>query len=193
MQVLVLGSGSRYRADLLRRFRLPFSQISPDIDESAMAGEQPNALATRLAGEKAAAVRDLLADSAIIIASDQVAALGAERLRKPGTVALAQQQLHRMNGQSVDFFTALCLLDTATGQQFNALDRTHVRLRNLSGSEITRYIEADQPMDCAGSFRVESLGPTLFASVNSHDPTALIGLPMIALSEGLRQFGFTLP
>jgi septum formation protein len=172
---------------------LPFSQLSPDIDETASAGEFPDALAARLAGEKAAAVRGLTTDSTIIIASDQVAALGSERLRKPGSVEVAQGQLRQMSGQSVDFFTALCLLHTATGRQFTALDHTRVRLRQLTESEITRYIDSEMPLDCAGSFKVEAMGISLFESVESSDPTALIGLPLIALCEGLRQFGVALP
>ncbi len=113
MQVLVLGSGSRYRAELLQRLKLPFSQVSPDIDETARPGEPPDNLATRLAVEKAAAVRSLTPEPAFIIASDQVAALGSERLRKPGSVEAAISQLREMNGQSVDFFTSLCLLDAS--------------------------------------------------------------------------------
>ena len=193
MQVLVLGSGSRYRAELLRRLKLPFSQVSPDIDETARSGEPPDKLATRLADEKAAAVRSVASETAIVITSDQVAALGSERLRKPGSVEVAQNQLREMSGHSVDFFTSLCLLDTATGEKFSALDHTRASLRRLSEEEIVRYIEADSPLDCAGSFKVESLGITLFESIDSKDPTALIGLPLIAVCNGLRQLGVALP
>ena len=193
MQVLVLGSGSRYRAELLQRLKLTFSQVSPNIDETARSGEPPDKLATRLADEKAAAVRSIASETAIIITSDQVAALGSERLRKPGSVEVALDQLREMSGQSVDFFTSLCLLDTATGNKFSALDHTRASLRRLSEVEIVRYIDADSPLDCAGSFKVESLGITLFESIDSKDPTALIGLPLIAVCEGLRQFGIALP
>lgn len=193
MQVLVLASGSRYRAELLQRLKLPFSQISPDIDETGKPGETPINLATRLAVEKAAAVHSLTSEPAFIIASDQVASLGSERLRKPGSVEAAQRQLREMNGQSVDFFTSLCLLDTTTGEQFAALDHTSAQLRTLTEPEIHRYIASDLPLDCAGSFKVESLGITLFESIDSKDPTALIGLPLIALCNGLRQFGVALP
>lgn len=172
---------------------MPFSQVSPDIDETARPGEPPDDLATRLAIEKAAAVRSLTSEPAFIIASDQVASLGSERLRKPGTVEAAHDQLREMNGQSVDFFTSLCLLDTTTGRQFDALDHTTAQLRALTEPEIHRYIASDLPLDCAGSFKVESLGITLFDSVVSKDPTALIGLPLIALCNGLRQFGIDLP
>lgn len=193
MQVLVLGSGSRYRAELLERLKLPFSQVSPKIDETARPGERPDSLATRLAVEKAASVCDLTPEPAYIIASDQVAALGSERLRKPGSVGAAKNQLREMNGHSVDFFTSLCLLNAITGEQFDALDHTRARLRTLTDAEIHRYIESDLPLDCAGSFKVESLGISLFESVDSNDPTALIGLPLIALCNGLRQFGIALP
>lgn len=193
MQVLVLGSGSRYRAELLQRLKLPFSQVSPDIDETARPGEPPDELAIRLADQKAAAVLSVAPESAIIITSDQVAALGSERLRKPGSVEVAQNQLREMNDQSVDFFTSLCLLNTATGEKFAALDHTRARLRRLTEVEIARYVDADLPLDCAGSFKVESLGISLFESIDSKDPTALIGLPLIALSKGLRLFGVALP
>ena len=193
MQVLVLASGSRYRAELLERLKLPFSQVSPNIDETAKSGETPGNLATRLAVEKASVVRSLTSEPAFIIASDQVASLGSERLRKPGSVEAAQIQLRKMNGQSVDFFTSLCLLNTTTGEHFDALDHTRAQLRTLTKAEIHRYITSDLPLDCAGSFKVESLGITLFESIDSIDPTALIGLPLIALCKGLRQFGIALP
>lgn len=193
MQVLVLASGSPYRAELLRRLNLPFEQCSPDIDESAFSGEAPDALAMRLAHEKANAARILTQPGALVIASDQVAACGAERLHKPGSEARARAQLHRMSGHSVDFYTALCLLDTGSGHCYTALDRTTAHLRSLDDEEIARYVSAEQPLDCAGSFKVESLGISLFRSVDCQDPTALIGLPMIALCEGLRQSGIRIP
>ena len=193
MQVLVLASGSRYRAELLQRLNLPFLQCSPNIDESALSGETPDTLATRLAREKADAARILTQDDALVIASDQVAACQGERLHKPGTEKRAREQLSLMSGHSVDFYTALCLLDTRSGRYFTALDTTTARLRPLKADEIGRYIAADQPLDCAGSFKVDSLGISLFESVESQDPTALIGLPMIALCQGLRQAGIEAP
>ncbi|MGQ7846262.1 Maf family protein [Granulosicoccus sp. 3-233] len=193
MQVLVLASGSRYRAELLQRLNLPFQQCSPNIDESALSGESPDALASRLAREKADAGRILTQADALVIASDQVAACQGERLHKPGSESGAREQLQQMSGHSVDFYTALCLLDTRSDHYFTALDRTTARLRQLRAEEINRYIAADQPLDCAGSFKVESLGISLFESVESQDPTALIGLPMIALCRGLRQAGVMVP
>jgi septum formation protein len=195
LQVLVLASGSSYRAELLRRLGLPFTQVSPDIDETAWADESPPALAQRLAREKALAVRgiaDCPAD-ALVIASDQVAALGHRRLHKPGSTDLACAQLASMSGQTVEFITALHLLNTATGQRFEAVDRTVARLRELGSDEIERYVKRERPLDCAGSFKVEALGISLFASVSSEDPTALIGLPLIALCNGLRRFGRSVP
>jgi septum formation protein len=205
LQALVLASGSRYRAELLRRLGLPFSQCSPDIDEAALPGERPLALAVRLAAAKAAATVTALglataeADAndalqgTLVIASDQVAALGHDRLRKPGTADRAQAQLASMSGQSVHFYTALCLVDCVSGRQFSAVDTTVARLRQLSDTEIARYVAADQPLDCAGSFKVEALGISLFESVDSRDPTSLTGLPLIALCAGLRQFGIAIP
>jgi septum formation protein len=210
--VLVLASESRHRAELLRRLNLPFSQLAPDIDESSDPDEAPATLAARLALTKAkavaAALRRALVDTAtqpptsrsaslpsshLIIASDQVAALGQQRLRKPGTELRAVEQLTAMSGTSVHFYTALCLLDSATGRRFEALDTTVAHLRTLSAAEVTRYVKVEQPLDCAGSFKVESLGISLFESIDSQDPSALVGLPMIKLCDGLRQFGVAVP
>lgn len=195
MQVLVLASGSPHRAAMLRRLNLPFSQMSPGTDETAGPDELPRALAGRLARDKALAVRDarLWNEPVVIIGSDQVAALGTARLRKPGSEDRARAQLARMSGQTVHFFTALCLVDTATGREFSALDTTIVRLRRLSDAEIDQYIAIEQPLDCAGSFKVESLGISLFDAVDSQDPTALVGLPLISLCHGLRKFGIAIP
>ncbi|MFK7854995.1 MAG: nucleoside triphosphate pyrophosphatase [Granulosicoccus sp.] len=203
MQVLVLASGSQYRAELLRRVQRPFSQFSPQIDESAHPGEAPPELARRLARQKACApaiqsyveTTDNPAGNAgaIIIASDQVAAVGEQMLGKPGTAERAREQLASMRGQRVVFSTALYMLNTHSQAVFAALDQTVAQLRMLSDAEIERYIDADQPLDCAGSFKVESLGISLFDTVESQDPTALIGLPMIAVCQGLRQLGLAIP
>ena len=198
MQVLVLASGSQYRAELLGRLNHPFEQFSPDIDESPHLGESPKELATRLAENKAK-TPDLdtfvasIAKSAIIIASDQVAAVGSQLLGKPGTFEQASKQLCAMSGKTVAFYTSLYLRDTATGASYQALDTTRATLRTLSEEEIQRYLEADKPLDCAGSFKVESLGISLFDSVESQDPTALVGLPMIELCKGLRALGLDVP
>lgn len=211
----LLASGSHYRAQLLARLQQPFEQFSPQIDESAHPQEPPAHLSQRLAREKACApalkafldsqlpepenaqLQPLNAGSAasstIIIASDQVAAVGKQHLGKPGTAAHACEQLALMRGQRVVFSTALYMLNTQSQQVFTALDQTTAHLRMLSDTEIERYVEADQPLDCAGSFKVEALGISLFESVESQDPTALIGLPMIAVCRGLRELGVAVP
>lgn len=198
MQVLVLASGSQYRADLLKKLNKAFQQISPDVDESRLSDETPQELARRLASSKAHApvVEEYIAKTAlppIIIASDQVAALGAEILGKPGSLKRARQQLGSMQGQTVRFFTSLHMRNLANGACFCALDTTVTRLRPLGSADINRYLQADKPLDCAGSFKVESLGISLFSSVETSDPTALMGLPLISVCEGLRQFGLQIP
>ncbi|MFT4729235.1 MAG: septum formation protein [Granulosicoccus sp.] len=194
----LLASGSHYRADLLKRLNRPFQQVSPDVDESQHLNEAPTTLASRLAKTKAnaSAIREFIATApnhSIIIASDQVAALGDQILGKPGTLERARQQLASMQGQSVSFHTSLYMRNLADDTHFSALDTTVAKLRMLSSGEIERYLDADNPLDCAGSFKVESLGISLFSSVETSDPTALVGLPMIALCEGLRQFGLEVP
>lgn len=198
MQALVLGSGSRYRRELLERLQLPFSTVAPEVDESPRPGEEPVALARRLAADKALAVRHLLVEQSvnsrpIIIASDQVAALGANQLHKPGSTDNARRQLQAMSGCNLVFHTSLHLLDTATGSIHEELDQTTARMRSLSADEIERYIERDRPLDCAGSFKVESLGISLFDTVSSDDPTALVGLPLIGVCRGLRKLGVEIP
>lgn len=198
MQVLVLASGSQYRAELLKRLKRPFSQVSPDVDESQFPGEAPHELARRLAFNKAGATKiaEFIANSPIppiILASDQVAALGEKTLGKPGTVERARAQLVSMQGQSISFYTSLYMRNLADGTHFSALDTTVAKLRPLNSDEIERYLEADNPLDCAGSFKVESLGISLFSSVQTADPTALVGLPMIAVCEGMRRFGLNVP
>jgi septum formation protein len=198
LQALVLASGSQYRAELLDRLNRPFEQVSPDVDESQFSGESPQNLAQRLASSKAhaPAIAQFTLKSAtppIIIASDQVAALGDQILGKPGTLDRARQQLVNMQGKSVSFHTSLYMRNLADDTHFEAIDTTITRLRSLTSEEIERYLEADNPLDCAGSFKVESLGISLFSSVETSDPTALVGLPMIAVCEGLRQFGLQVP
>ena len=205
MQPVVLASGSQYRARLLARLNIHFTSLSPDIDESVYEVEPPAELASRLARQKADRACELLALSAegaqfdephstpIIIASDQVASHGSMILGKPGTFERASAQLASMSAQDVTFFTALFMLCTRTNESFSAMDVTRVRLRELDAQSIARYVTADDPLDCAGSFKVESLGISLFEAVHTEDPTALIGLPMIKVCEGLRQFGLRVP
>ena len=188
---LVLASTSSYRAGLLARLRLPFDVARPAVDETALPGEAPPALALRLACAKAEVVA-AGADGAWVIGSDQVADLDGHALGKAGGRAAAVAQLQTMSGRTVTFHTAVCV--TATGRaRLQATDTTRVRFRDLSAAEIDRYVDAEQPYDCAGSFKCEGLGIALFEAIESLDPTALVGLPLIATARLLRQAGYTLP
>ncbi len=189
---LVLGSTSRYRAELLRRLCAEFEQRAPGTDESVRADEAPATRAQRLAVAKADAAAIGL-DDAVVIGSDQVAELDGRLLDKPGTVAQACAQLAASRGRLLQFHTAVCVLDTRSGQRQVHVDLTRVRFRDLSTTEIARYVEREQPLDCAGSFKGEGLGICLFEQIDSHDPTALIGLPLIALARLLRECGMQLP
>ena len=191
-QYYLLGSTSRYRAELLSRLRLPFSTASPNCDETALASEAPDALARRLAKSKALSLKDAH-PHATIIGSDQVAAMGSTVLGKPGTPQKAREQLKAMRGHSVAFYTALSVVDCKSGEQLSAMDETVATLRDLSDAEIDRYIDLESPLDCAGSFMVEKLGISLFERIESSDPTALIGLPLIKLCQCLRTLGHSLP
>ncbi|HSM09994.1 MAG TPA: nucleoside triphosphate pyrophosphatase [Lysobacter sp.] len=187
---LILASTSAYRRELLARLRLPFACARPDTDEAAVAGEAPISLAQRLAQAKAAAVAGLH-PGACVIGSDQVAELGGEALGKPGDAARASAQLRRMSGHAVRFHTGVCVI---RGQhRWQALDTTTVHFRPLSDQEIARYVAAEQPYDCAGSFKAEGLGISLFDAIQSQDPTALVGLPLIATARLLREAGFAVP
>lgn len=189
---IILASTSRYRAELLRRIIADFSQVAPDADESPRDGESPAARATRLAAAKADAVAAGRRD-ALVIGSDQVAALGDTLLRKPGRIDIAREQLRASSGKTVDFYTALCLVDGRNGRHLPALDHTRVVFRVLAEAEIDRYLEAERPLDCAGSFKAEGAGIALFERIESEDPTALVGLPLIALARRLREAGVALP
>ncbi|MCL7714393.1 Maf family protein [Stenotrophomonas mori] len=190
MTALILASTSRYRAALLARLGLPFSCLPPAVDETARDGETPAALAVRLARAKAAAVATRQ-PGAWAIGSDQAAELDGHALGKPGTHEAAQAQLAAMSGREVLFHTAVCLSDGT--RHLEAADLTRVRFRRLSGAEIERYVAAEQPLDCAGSFKCEGLGIALFEAIHSQDPTALVGLPLIPLCGLLREAGFQLP
>ncbi|MGE8226822.1 MAG: Maf family protein [Stenotrophomonas sp.] len=190
MKPLILASTSRYRAELLNRLRISFSSAAPDVDETPLPGEPPAALAHRLAAAKAAAVARQHPGS-WAIGSDQVAELNGQPLGKPGSREAACAQLAAMSGHEVLFHTAVCLSDGDA--QLQATDLTRVRFRNLQMAEIKRYIDAEQPLDCAGSFKCEGLGISLFEAIDNSDPTALIGLPLIKTSQLLRQAGYQLP
>lgn len=189
---LVLASTSAYRRELLQRFGLPFEVARPDIDESPLPGETPQATAERLAVEKARAVAGQF-DDALIIGSDQVAHMGDTRFGKPGTVERAIAQLQSMSGRTVVFHTALAVLNTRSGRvQLDAVP-TEVRFRSLSSDEIVRYVNKERPLDCAGSAKSEGLGITLLDALAGDDPNALVGLPLIALARMLRNEGIALP
>lgn len=191
---LVLGSTSRYRAELLRRLTAQFRQAAPDVEENAHPGETPAALAARLAAAKAAAVAQRH-PGAIVIGSDQVADLEGVALGKPSSIAQAQQQLAACSGRRVRFHTALCLVDArrADWRHFAETDLTTVEFRELDPGAIARYVAREQPLDCAGSFKSEGLGIALFERIVSNDPSALVGLPLIALCRLLRQAGIAVP
>ena len=189
---LVLASTSAYRRELLQRFDLPFDVARPDIDETPLPGETPQATAERLAVEKARAVAGQFED-ALIIGSDQVAHMGDTRFGKPGTVERAIAQLQAMSGRTVVFHTALALLNTRSGHvQLDAVP-TEVRFRSLTDDEIVRYVNKERPLDCAGSAKSEGLGITLLDALSGDDPNALVGLPLIALARMLRNEGIALP
>jgi septum formation protein len=189
---LVLASTSRYRRELLERLKLPFETVSPGIDETPLAGEAPPVTAGRLALAKAEAANARF-PRALIIGSDQVAFCEGVRLDKPGNHAGAISQLKHANGKSVSFVTAIALVNTATGRTQTKLVPTEVRFRKLSDGEIERYLEAEPAYDCAGSAKAEGLGISLIENIHSSDPTALIGLPLIALSEMLRNENLMVP
>lgn len=191
MPELILASTSIYRRALLERLGLPFATARPEVDESARPDEAPQTLAVRLARAKAEAVA-ATAPTAWVIGSDQVAELDGRPLGKPGTAENAIEQLRSMSAREVRFLTALCLAGP-DGQRFEALDITTVRFRALDDDEIARYVERERPLDCAGSFKSEGLGIALFEAIDNRDPTALIGLPMIATARLLRDAGFAVP
>lgn len=190
--MIVLGSESKYRAELLARLGLPFDAARPDCDETPLLGENPHDLALRLAKTKAQSLKTDYPDH-IIIGSDQVCAVNGQVLGKPGTVERAVQQLRNMRAQAVTFYTGLCVVQAKSGEMQLSVDQTVATLRDLSDAEIDRYINAELPLDCAGSFMVEKLGISLFEQVESTDPTALIGLPLISVCKSLRYFGLNVP
>jgi len=189
---LVLASTSAYRRELLARLRLPFECLPPGCDERRLPDEPAPALVQRLARLKAEAVAALRPGS-VVIGSDQVALRGDEILGKPGTVERCTEQLLRSSGQQVVFLTAVQVVDGRHGRAESHLDRTVVQFRELGPAEISRYIAADAPLDCAGGFKAESLGIALFDRIESSDPTALTGLPMIWVSAALRRAGIPVP
>ena len=189
---IVLASSSRYRKSLVARLGLDCQTVTPDIDEMALPAEAPVATATRLAQAKARKVA-LVKPAALIIGSDQVALLDERVLGKPGTHAAAFLQLQAMRGKTTVFHTAICLYDAVSDEMQCANVPTLVRMRDLSDEAIERYLLQDQPYDCAGSAKIEMLGIALVEKVESDDPTALIGLPLITLVTFLKRAGIELP
>ena len=189
---LILASTSRYRRELLERLGFPFSAESPGVHEDHLADEKPESRACRLAAAKAEAVAVRHPD-AVVIGSDQVACAGDTVLDKPHTAVRAREQLARLSGNTARFLTAVSIRCQSAGIRLDHLDIVTVRFRPLCADEIERYVAREQPLDCAGSFKSEALGITLFEAVESRDPTSLVGLPLIWVAKALRQVGFQLP
>jgi len=190
-RLLILGSTSVYRRELLQRLRLPFEVVSPQVDETPLDGEAPQALAERLALAKANAVA-LLHPRALVIGSDQVADLDGEPLGKPGNHANAVRQLQRMRGRTVVFQTAVAVVCHESGFAGQALAQVKVGFRQLSDRAIEDYLQAEKPYDCAGSAKSEGLGIALLEVIDNQDPTALVGLPLIHTCRLLRAAGLAL-
>jgi septum formation protein len=190
MSNLILASTSPYRRDLLSRLGLDFDVRNATVDESALAGEDAETLARRLARTKAENARDKNpADDEVIIGADQVAARDGELLRKPMDHDTALDQLLACQGKTVLFHTATTVIATRSGEQWHWLEDTEVEFLSLDERQLDRYLRLEQPYDCAGGFKAEGLGITLFKAIRSNDPTALLGLPMIWLAQTLRDRG----
>jgi septum formation protein len=185
---LILGSTSRYRRELLERLRMPFLVVAPEVDETPLPGEAPAALAQRLALAKARAVAKGH-PQAVVIGSDQVADLDGQALGKPGTHERAVAQLQRLSGRQAVFHTAVAVVRADTGFEEVALAPVTVRFRALDAAEIEHYLRLEEPYDCAGSAKCETLGIALLEAIDSDDPTALVGLPLIRTCRLLRDAG----
>ncbi|WP_416049186.1 Maf-like protein [Cupriavidus basilensis] len=186
---LILGSSSRYRRELLERLRIPFEVAIPDIDETPQPGESPEATALRLSHAKAQAIAEQHPGT-LVIGSDQVATLDGRQIGKPGSHEKALAQLQWMRGRTVTFHSALCLLDSRNGEVQLADIQTRATFRDLPDQELDAYLRIERPYDVAGSAKSEGLGIALLSHMESDDPTALVGLPLIALTNMLRQAGY---
>jgi MAF protein len=189
---ILLASSSPYRRGLLDRFLAEFEAVSPDVDESNTEGLGPGDLARHLARAKAEAV-SASSRNALIIGADQLAVLDGQVLGKPGSHQKAVEQLLAASGKSVTFLTAVCILDPVTRKRYEHTDDTVVHFREFDRRLAEAYLRLDEPYDCAGSFKLEGAGFLLFESVKTDDPTALIGLPMIWISDRLLELGYLLP
>jgi septum formation protein len=192
MRPLVLASTSPYRRALLERLALPFEIAAPRVSEADLAGEAAAERAVRLARAKAQAIAREYPE-AIVIGSDQVATLHTRVLHKPGDAIRGREQLAALSGNTAHFHTACALIGACAQVDVSHVDKTDVVFRSLTAAEIARYVERDRPFDCAGSFKAEALGITLFTRIDSSDPSALVGLPLIWLATALRDCGYSLP
>jgi septum formation protein len=188
MPTLILASTSRYRRELLARLRLPFEVVAPGVDETAQAGERPAELAARLSRAKARAVA-ASHPAAVVIGSDQVCELDGLALGKPGSHERAVAQLQQLSGRRAVFHTSVCVVRRDRGYEAHAAAPVVVRFRALVRDEIEHYLRAEQPYDCAGSAKCETLGIALLDAIESDDPTALVGLPLIRTAQMLREAG----
>lgn len=189
---IVLASTSPFRRELLSRLAIPFEIVSPEVDESPLPGETPEAMVQRLSEAKARAGATQF-PRALVIGSDQVAVVDGEVLGKPGDHERARAQLQKLSGRTVSFLTGLCLYNAASDMAETRLVPFRVRFRTLDEARIERYLHREQPYNCAGSFKSEGLGITLFKAMEGDDPTSLIGLPLITLTSLLAKAGVVLP
>jgi septum formation protein len=187
---LVLASTSPYRRALLERLALPFECVAPGVDEDAYSAGSPDELVLTLARAKAAAVT-AMCPGAVVIGGDQVVVLDGDVLGKPGSAEAAVAQLRRLSGRAHELISAVAIV--GAGRWWSHVDVTRLTMRQLDDGEIRRYVERERPHDCAGAYKIESLGVSLFDAVEGGDPTAIVGMPLMALARGLREFGFRVP
>lgn len=189
---VILASTSRYRAQLLKRLQIDFTQLAPECDETPLENESALALVTRLARRKAQSIA-MQNPAHLVIGSDQVASCDGEIIGKPGNHPDAVQQLKRLSGKTVSFYTGLCVMQQQSDQERHCMVTTEVSFKPLNAEQIERYLRADQPYDCAASFRSEGYGSTIVSDISSTDPTAIIGLPVIRVAGFLDELGLTMP
>ena len=192
LPTIILGSTSIFRKALLNKLNLSFIQDNPNIDETSIGNEKPEKMVQRLAKQKAAVFTKKYPEH-IIISSDQAAVFNNQALGKPLNREKAIEQLLSFSGNKVDFYTAMVVINTSTNEEYDYCDTTSVFFRDLSEEVITNYVDIEQPFNCSGSFKSEGLGITLFKKIESRDPNALVGLPLIALTDIFYEMGYPLP